>query len=256
MKQVGVRLLARLYAWLAPFVGRLERFHSGRSLLPLAPAYEFVQDDVAQRLHEYLRTNREQLQRIVIVGAWQGTEVDDLLLAYPNCQFLLLEPSRDVFPVLYARLGSHPRVTCMQVAASDEAGTGTFRETNIDGNGSLLPLADPGESVFLPTDIKETDTYEVPTVALDNLPELDGQRIDCLWIDVQGFETSVLAGAEKTLGRTSAAFIEVMIEKHSYKDASSFEEIAATMTRHGFRFASLGTDPANGGGNAFWIRTS
>jgi FkbM family methyltransferase len=253
IRRLGARLLSLLYRRLVPWVSRLEDFH-GYSLLETPPAYAFVQADVVANLPEYRRTGAGEIRRIVIVGAWHGEEVDEMLVRFPRCHFLLLEPSKEAYSQLSRRLAGNPRVTCLQVAAADRDERTTFHEMSITGNGSLLSLAGPSESSFRVPEIEEIDSYEVQTVRLDSLPELsDDTPIDCMWIDVQGSELAVLEGAEGLLDRVGAAFVEVATDKLSYEGATSFVDLQALMSRHAFRLASLGTDPVNGQGNALWL---
>jgi FkbM family methyltransferase len=243
-----------IYRLLVSLVVRLEP-HVGRSLLPLPPPYAYVQRDTLANLHAYLHVSREQIRRIVVVGAWHGEEVDEILELLPACRLVLLEPSRDAFQVLHDRLGCWDRVTCRQVAASDREGHATFHEMSVTGNGSLLPLA-TGRDAALIDGMREVDTYEVPTVRLDGLAELaDQDPIDCLWVDVQGFEREVVDGAQALMPRVCSVFIEVATGAVTYEGATTFREIAERMDRHGFRLASLGTDHVNGQGNALWVRT-
>jgi FkbM family methyltransferase len=255
VKQLVARALGAVYRLLAPLVVRLERF-SDRSLLPLPPAYGFVQDDTVQNLAAYLGGDARDVRRIVVVGVWHGHEVEEMLDRFPHAIFLLLEPSRDAFAELQRRFGQNPRVQVLQVAASDSDGTTTFHEMSVDGTGSLLPLAAPGDDAFLAPGIREADSYEVRTARLDSLDELrDDAPIDCLWVDVQGMELPVLRGAEGIIDRVRSAFLEVATDKQSYEGATSFDDLARWVSERGFRLASLGTDPANGQGNALWLAT-
>ncbi len=254
VKDLAARLLGFISRLLVRAVVALERFHGG-SLLPPPPAYAFVQDDLIQNLPAYLGVRASDIRRIVIVGAWHGEEVGEMLERFPSCRFLLLEPSRGAFTQLSRQFGTNSRVQCLQVAAAGTDGSTLFHETNLAGNGSLLPLAQLGETTFLVPGVKEIDAYTVKTVRLDSLPELqDGEPIDCLWVDVQGFELPVLQGATGVLGCVQVAFIEVATDRRSYEGATSFVDLNPWMSRHSFRLASLGTDPVNGQGNAMWLK--
>jgi FkbM family methyltransferase len=255
MKALLARLLGLAYQLVAPVAARLERFH-GRSLLPLPPAYAYVQQDAVANLPGYLGAEPGDIRRIVVVGAWHGEEVPEMLERFPNCRVLALEPSREAYAQLSARFAAESRVTCLPVAASDVDGTTTFHETNLDGNGSLLPLARPDDAgAFTVPGHAETETYDVRTVRLDSLDELrDGEPIHCLWVDVQGLELPVLEGATALIDRVGAAFLEVATAERSYEGATEFSDLHAWMAGRGFRLASLGTDPVNGQGNALWLR--
>ncbi len=241
------RLLARIALRLEPYADRY-RF-------PLLAPYAYVQADAIANLSGYLRIEPGQIERIVVVGGWHGDEINEMLERFTEGYIVVLEPSREPFGVLWARHGSNPRVKCLNVAASDYEGTAMFHDMSVAGNGSLLPLAPQGAGVALIDGMYEQDCYDVSTVRLDRLPELaESARIDCLWIDVQGFEGAVLDGAEGIMPLVQAAFIEVATDGVTYAGATTFNELAGRMSRHGFRLASLGTNPISGQGNALWVR--
>jgi FkbM family methyltransferase len=225
--------------------------------VPVPPPYSYVQADAVANLGEYLGLQATQVRRIVIVGAWHGEEIGELLDRYPAASIIALEPSRDAFGALSGRWGSDPRVRCVPVAAADKDGTMPFHEMSVTGNGSLLALAEPGEGTWRAPGMVQTAAYEVPTVRLDALAELaDGEPIDCLWIDVQGFEGAVLRGAERLLDRVGAAFLEVTVNQRTYANATTFDELQGLLGAHGFQLVSLGTHPQIGQGNALWVRRS
>jgi FkbM family methyltransferase len=249
------RSLRALYRAATPMVARWQRYNDGRSAYPLPPPYAYVQDDLVANLPAYLGVNVTDVRRVVIVGAWHGEELAELLERYRRCEFLLLEPSREAYEALIRRWGAEPRVRCLPVAAAEADGRVTFHEMSVTGNGSLLPLSDAADDVFLAPGITESSAYEVDAVRLDGLAELDDDAaIDCLWVDVQGFELAVLRGAEGLLGRVRSAFLEVATDQRSYEGAASFGDVQEAMADAGFRLASLGTNPATGQGNALWLR--
>jgi hypothetical protein len=67
-------------------------------------------------------------------------------------------------------------------------------------------------------------TVEVPAVTIDGLTERFG-RPDCVVIDVEGFEPSVLAGARATIEHAATLFLVEVHVQHGL--ASPPQEIAA-----------------------------
>jgi FkbM family methyltransferase len=223
--------------------GLLARLRSSGSA-PLPPPYEYVQLDVERRLHEYLGVPPGEVRLVAVVGAWRGHEVGRMLPRYPACRFVCLEPNPPDFAELVDRYAAEERVACVHAAAADVSGTLPLRRTGVKGTASLLE----------PARLDRADEVSVPVVRLDDLDELRGRGLDCLWVDVQGAEDRVLAGAGATLARTRALFLEVATRRSPYVGGASFEALDAVAREAGLRLAALGTDAANGEGNALWLR--
>lgn len=210
--------------------------------------YAFVQLDLQENLHQYLRCDPGDVELIVIVGAWHGDEVRAMIDRYPRCRFLCLEPNPSDYTVLSRRFAGNPRVQCLQVAASDQSGVATFHEVARPGTSSLLAPRAEDPRLLL------AGSFEVETVRLDELDELRrARRIDCLWIDVQGAELKVLHGASALLDSTDAAFLEVATRDSSYVGGATMNELREFLEPRGFSLASLGIDAENGEGNALWL---
>jgi len=218
------------------------------------PPYEYVQKDVQRNLHRYLRTNRSKVRDIIIVGTHLGHEVPSMLRRYPDLRFRLFEASPRYIGALRRRFASERRVLVYECAVTDSDGSKTFFETNLDGSGSLLRVADLARVSY---GMRQAETYKVAAVRLDTHAYDNGYQhdtIDCLWIDVQGAEMEVLRGAVKTLAHTRSVFVEISVFRPVYEGGSLFEEIEQHLMNHGFRAVSIGTDAGNGTGNAFFIR--
>jgi FkbM family methyltransferase len=219
----------------------------------LPPAYEGVQLEVERRLHGYLHMPAGQIERVVIVGANDGEEIHRIRKTYPNAQFRCFEPS----PLLYRKLADNFKgtdfVECRELALSDNPGKAIFHELPLAGNGSLLRPDAERWSTFANVDTNQVTSFEVTVSTLDK--ELaDLQKIDLLWIDVQGAEGNVLKGAAKTMDRVLAIFLEVALMDSPYQGALLYSELSAMLQGFGFLCVGLGTDGWNYSGNALWIR--
>jgi hypothetical protein len=101
--------------------------------------------------------------------------------------------------------------------------------------------------------VQREEAFKVPIRRLDSCIS-EQQRIDLLFVDVQGAEMKVLEGAAQTLRRTNAVFLEVAINRSPYQGAASFRELDDFMRAAGFDCVCLGVNPGNYCGNALWIR--
>jgi hypothetical protein len=92
---------------------------------------------------------------------------------------------------------------------------GWQRLFNAGGNfNSLLPGSDDLEPWYK---VEERDTVTVPVRTLDGL--LGSEDVALLKLDVQGVESAVLRGAEDTLTRTRAVYIETNFASHYQGDS-------------------------------------
>jgi FkbM family methyltransferase len=219
--------------------------------IQLPRPYEFVQLDTVRNLHRYLGITPFDVRHIVIVGAHMAYEVDDLRVRFPRCRFTLFEASPRYIDKLKNRFAAIGSVDIHEMAISDEAGTLTFYETNLEGSGSIQKL---GELAQVSYGAREAEAYTVQSTTLDtHFASVGVGPIDCLWIDVQGAEERVLRGAKATLANVRSVFIEVSVHGPLYAGGATYAGLCDFLA--GFKFVpvSLGTDFRDGTGNAFLI---
>lgn len=139
---------------------------------------------------------------IIDVGANVG--LVSLLLArrFPTCDIHAFEPNPTTYDALVANIALNhaDRVTCHRLAVSDAVGTVRFDNDPVKRGTASIALRDGAH------------TAEVPATTLDGFVAEHGiTRIGLLKIDVEGFETLVLAGARRVLAdiRPAAIYFEV-----------------------------------------------
>ncbi len=241
----------------APFTRALRRklgtnYHSHPEM-ELPPTFDAVQLDVERHLHQYLHVRPEQVAQIVIVGANDASEVDRMRPVYSKCRFLCFEPNPQSHQNLVNKFQGVASVGLSKYALGRTPGTAQFYELSLAGNGSLLePDAEAWATANKQAD-KKVSSYEVQVSTLDR-ETADLPAIDVLWMDVQGAEGEVLAGGSETLKRTKSIMVEVALIESPYKGAMLFSEINELLKSNNFMCVSLGVDPWNGTGNAFFVR--
>jgi FkbM family methyltransferase len=221
--------------------------------MTLPPAYEAVQLEAERRLHQYLHIDASQIRKVIIVGTHDGAEIPRLRLAYPQSSYLCFEASPHWHAVLLKKFGNQPWFECRNIAVTDQVGAATFHELPMPGNGSILPPNPQRWAEFNLQTEHDVHSYRVNCSTLDE-ETVDGGTVDLLWVDVQGAEGKVLAGATSILERTSALLLEVSLVESPYCGAVLFSELNAILETRGFRCVSLGCDPWNFSGNALWVR--
>jgi FkbM family methyltransferase len=164
---------------------------------------------VALRQHAGIATLRGLT--VLEVGANIGTETVSMLVRHGVARVVAVEPDLENVRLLQANLalnGVQDSVRIHQMALSDADGT-LMLERSAENQGDhriRLPASGPdlrneGERVVV----------EVPGRSIDSLAdagEIDLDDIDLMWMDAQGHEAHILAGAE----RLAATNIPVLAE--------------------------------------------
>ncbi len=189
---------------------RLGRNYFEHPEMELPPAYEAIQLEVERRLHCYLHVSPDAIKQVLIIGANNGEEIWRIRHTYPYSRFLCFEPSPKWFKKLTENFGEADYVESRELALSESVGIAIFHELPLAGNGSLLSPDVTRWSESNKCDEKEVTSFRVHVSTLDKEAEkLD--KIDLLWIDVQGNEGNVLKGGTETLRRVAAIFLEVAL---------------------------------------------
>lgn len=140
---------------------------------------------------------KRDFHTIFDVGANIGQTVGALLPFFPNTNIFCFEPVSASYQKLVQAFGQ--RANCFNVALGNEIGTRTIR---LQSNSELNTFQSIQGASF--TGVVET----VNIVTLDSFcSKHDIRFIDLLKMDVQGWETEVIAGARGLLDRKSIRFI-------------------------------------------------
>jgi hypothetical protein len=96
------------------------------------------------------------------------------------------------------------------------------------------------------------DTIRVEVMRLDDWAAAHGvERVDFLWLDMQGYELRALGGGEKLLRGASALHVEVH-HRELYQGAPLYPELRAWLRLRGFRPTLEATFRV--GGNVLFVR--
>ena len=217
----------------------------------IAP-YEYVQTCVERGFERFIHRAQEDVRLIAIVGGFRGDEIVILAKRFAGASFHVFEPVPATAELLRRRFRNNKRVSVVEAAVSDTNGEAEFQDTNLPGAGSLLQVSAAGCADY---GLIVTRAFRVSTVTLDTYAvEQRIEHFDLMWVDVQGAEALVLAGATNSLNRTSAVMLEVSSYSLMYEGAPLLPQLDATLRRKGFSMVLLGCDPDNGTGNALWVR--
>jgi FkbM family methyltransferase len=149
---------------------------------------------------------------VVDVGANIGTSVIPLVAEHGAARGLALEPEAGNHALLVANVVANElaaRITCRQVAASDHRGTAQLELSpgNSGDHRIRTAPARPGGAYAE----ERRRTTDVDVLPLDDVLEEEGiapAEVALLWVDTQGHEAQVLAGAAGLLTAGVPACIE------------------------------------------------
>lgn len=211
-----------------------------------AIAYETIQRDVEQNFYKYIGENKSKLLDVVIVGAYQGHEIQSFLDTYENINIYAYEPVPETFKVLEENYKDYSNVKCFNCAISDKKGTVIFNDVSTPGCGSLKKFIDDGHN-------KIANSFEVRCATIEDC--FGYTPIDLLWVDTQGTELDVLKGVPN-LHLVESLFLEVtMDDGHiAYEGNTLFSELEKFLKpTHFCHSIGLDNESGNGTGNSFWL---
>lgn len=141
---------------------------------------------------------------VLEVGANIGTETVSLLHRYGVERVIAFEPDAENARLLRANLalnGLHDRAEVHELALSDVDGTLTLERSDENCGDHRIRVADPLVPDLLEDlyDESSRSTVQVAARRLDSLAQsgaIDLDAVDLVWMDAQGHEGHVLAGAE------------------------------------------------------------
>ena len=127
---------------------------------------------------------------ILDVGSRDIEESIQLSRAFPNARVIAFEPNPNQYPICYMRSTVYPMIEVHDYAITDVEGPIDFYIVGANHGGS---------SLLEPIDVPYSDgTHQKVTVKgrrLDSiLPELGVDKVDVIWMDVQGNELKALQG--------------------------------------------------------------
>ena len=209
-------------------------------------AYETIQRDIEENFCEHIGVNETDLLTVVIVGAYQGHEIQRFLDQYEHIYIYAFEPVPETFEILENTYKDYRNVVCLNKAVSDKTGTVTFHDVSTEGCGSLKEFIDDGQNTI-------AKSFEVDCVTLEDI--FGDIKIDLLWVDTQGTELEVLKGVTD-LNLVKSLFLEVtMRDGHiAYEGNCLFDELEEFLKpTHFCHSIGLDNEGDNGTGNSFWV---
>jgi FkbM family methyltransferase len=181
-----------------------------------------------------LRCQGIRFSTLIDVGASVGQFTVAAAKLFPGAAIYAFEPLPDSMGRLKHHTRTLPGIQVYPLALGEKPGKATLHVNTYSLSSSLLPLGAAHRSFFPEARESNAITVEISTLdAVFNKVELASPVL--LKLDVQGYETKVLAGGTETLRRVDHVILETSF-KPLYEGERLFMEIARLMKGYGFRF--------------------
>lgn len=193
---------------------------------------------------------------VLDVGANEGQYAHALRLSGWTGRIVSFEPLAAAFEVLAARAEGDSRWQARRLAIGRHAAALDLNVSAASMSSSFLPMHANHERLVPGTQYVATEP--VACVPLDDVFDEDvgnGDRT-ALKVDVQGFETEVLAGAAESLRRIQIVEIELNLID-LYVSQPSAEQVIATLATAGFSLVAMDPEHVDlATGQASWANAT
>lgn len=189
---------------------------------------------------------------ILEAGAHIGTDTCEMASLWPNSKIYAFEPIPELFNQLKNNTSQFENVKCFQMALGDKTGTCTIFQSSGDSDASSSIL-EPKNHLIVHPDVKFEKKIEVPVITLKDWMDNQGiEKIDFLWLDLQGFEFNVLKASKEVLENVSVIYSEVSLIEN-YTNSTLYPEFKNWLQYLGFKVQreELAWDDA---GNVLFIK--
>jgi FkbM family methyltransferase len=172
---------------------------------------------------------------IVEAGASNGSDTVRFAERWPDAEIHTFEPVPPSFALVEENTRHLPQVRRYPLALAEETGSRTmFVSTDAAGShGSSSLLAATGHLEEFPQ-VTFYEQIHVQAITLRDWVQTSRiERIDLLWLDLQGMELPVLQASRDVLARTRAVSMEVS-RRELYGGSALYPEVIAWMKSQGF----------------------
>ncbi len=190
---------------------------------------------------------------VVEAGACNGSDTAEMAKLWPNSKIHAFEPVPALFAQLKNRVKNHKNVACYTSALSNQAGSATFYVSSGTSDASSSLLKPKEHLTVCPTVLFEKEII-VKTIMLDDWAKQHKiEKVDFLWLDMQGSELTMLKAAPKILKTVRVIQMEVSI-KELYETVPLYSEVRKWLEQQGFAVVLADIDEARGWGDVLFVR--
>jgi FkbM family methyltransferase len=177
------------------------------------------------------------IRTVIDVGANEGQFAARARRLIPSSRIISFEPIETCFQKLKQNMGGDPQFEAFNCALGKEEGLATFYLNDSTASSSLLAMKDTHRQAFPST--SHARVTQVPVRRLDDV--MRGRELASpvmLKLDVQGYESQVLAGGPETVARCEIVLAEISLVS-LYEGEQLAGEMIALLGGMGFRIGSI-----------------
>lgn len=188
---------------------------------------------------------------IVEAGAHKGKDTVEMARTWPEGMVHAFEPVPRLFEKLESRTKNYPNVRYYQSGLSDKSGRQEIYISSGASDGSSSLLKPKGHLKMYPT-VYFDNTLEIDVVTLDDWSRENSiDRVDFMWLDLQGMELNVLQSGMQVIPTVKAIYTEVS-RTETYENQCLYQELKDWLSSQGFRIER--EEIKNGSGNVLFVR--
>jgi FkbM family methyltransferase len=190
---------------------------------------------------------------IIDCGAHDGSDSASLAKQFRHGTVHAFEPVSGLYKRLQQKAAPFANIRCYNIALADRNGILDFyvSEGASDASSSLL---EPKEHLHDHPGTFFSQKIHMHAKTLDTwAKENNILKVDMLWLDMQGFELSMLKASNTILHSVSVIHTEVST-KETYKGASQYKEYCSFLESKGFNLVLEAIPNGWDMGNALFIR--
>jgi FkbM family methyltransferase len=172
-------------------------------------------------------THSRPIRTIFDVGGNHGQSAVRFCREFPQTELYTFEPVPANYRILQSAIAPFSQIRPFNIGLGDQKTTLKMGLSDNPGGHSVI-LAETA-----------TDIVEVPVDTIDNvMKEQQVEKIDFMKMDVEGFELSVLKGAEEALSQGKIRFIytECVFGHDEALPHTSFFDLHETLAKYDFCF--------------------
>lgn len=205
-----------------------------------------------KNIHDWILNNIPKDGTVIEAGTSEGN--DTLFFANHLIGGILFgfEPILELFNKTLQKVSNKSNVKLNQLALSDVEGEfNMFVSDRFGEDWGSSSLLEPKEHLINNPDITFKSQRKVKTTTLDGFIEKEGiEKIDLMWLDMQGFEPFVLKASPKALSITRFLYTEVSLVEN-YNGLITYPELKKFLEESGYSVIEEGIYWADGGNVLF-----
>jgi 2-O-methyltransferase len=183
------------------------------------------------------KTIRKYIGRDAIIieaGAHIGTDTCEMAKLWPDTTIYAFEPIPELFEILKHNTSSYSNVKCFQLALGNKTGITSINKSSGDSDASSS-LLEPKEHLKIHPTVLFDKKIEIEVTTLSDWMKLYCiERIDFLWLDLQGFELDVLKDSVDIVSNVSVIYTEVSLIEN-YSKSALYPELRDWLMTLGFK---------------------